>query len=86
MKSAREIEPLPSEVDTVLATVDDRALSQIRLPMLKMSSHRKSQMLSTLLSINSTSQCGTSTWPCSHALEWQSKLVTLVPLFNPASM
>lgn len=55
MQSTGETEPLSSEVGTVLRTVDDRALNQIRLPMLKMSSHQKSQMHSILLSSNSTS-------------------------------
>lgn len=84
MKAIQETEPLFSNASTVLGTVDDWALKQIRLPMLKMGSQEKSQMASTLLSTNSALQCETSTWPCSHALEWWSELITLVPLLNLA--
>lgn len=63
-----------------------RALKQIRLPVLKMGSHQKSLMPSTFLSTNSALQCETPTWPCSQALQWWSKLITLVPLLSPASM
>lgn len=73
-----------SDVGTVPGTVDDRALKQIRLPMLKMGFHQKSWAPSTLLSTNSIPQCEVSTWPCSHAPRWRSKLITVVPLLNPA--
>lgn len=63
-----------------------RTLKQIGLPVLKMGSHQKSQMPSTLLSTNSALQCETPTWPCSHALQWWSKVITLVPLLSPASV
>lgn len=74
-----------SDAGTALGTVDDRALEPIRLPVLKMGSLQKSQMPCTLPSTNSAPQWGTSAWPCSQALEQWSKLVTLVPLLNPAS-
>lgn len=82
MQSTGETEPLSSEVGTVLGTVDDRALNQIRLPMLKMSSHQKSQMHSILLSSNSTSSVEHQSGPANRV----AKLITLVPPFNPASM
>ena len=53
----RGVEPLSSDVGTVPGTVDDRALKQIRLPMLKMGFHQKSWAPSTLLSTNSIPQC-----------------------------
>lgn len=86
MKTTWEIESLSSDADTVLDTVDDKALKPIRLPGLKMGFHQKSQMPSTLLSTNSVSDYEISTWLCSHALEQWSKLITLGPLVNPASM
>lgn len=63
-----------------------RTLKQIGLPVLEMGSHQKSQMPSILLSTNSALQCETPTWPCSHALQWWSKVITLVPLFSPVSV
>lgn len=79
-------EPLSSDAGTVPGTVDDSTLKQIRLPMLKTGFHQKGWVPSPLWSTNSIPQCEASAWPCSHAPRWWSKLITLVPLLNPASV